>query len=63
MRDTQFVATETGIAPFRSMLRWLLADASRYQNHELWLLFGTCTTDAVARLLEGHEQAPRLFRK
>src|SRR5512135_3803956 len=26
LRDTLFIATGTGIAPFRSMLHWLLAD-------------------------------------
>jgi len=40
MRDTVFVATGTGIAPFRSMLRWLLAEEDRHSGHELWLLFG-----------------------
>ncbi|MGH9528309.1 MAG: ferredoxin--NADP reductase, partial [Terriglobales bacterium] len=29
LRDTVFIATGTGIAPFRSMLHWLLADESR----------------------------------
>jgi len=40
MRDTLFIATGTGIAPFRSMLHWLLADKSRHQDNQLWLLFG-----------------------
>jgi ferredoxin-NADP reductase len=40
MRDTIFIATGTGIAPFRSMLLWLLADDSRHQGKQLWLLFG-----------------------
>src|ERR1700722_11075464 len=40
MRDTVFIATGTGIAPFRSMIRWLLADESRHQEKQLWLLFG-----------------------
>jgi ferredoxin-NADP reductase len=40
MRDTIFIATGTGIAPFRSMLHWLLADESRHQGKQLWLLFG-----------------------
>jgi ferredoxin-NADP reductase len=43
MRDTIFIATGTGIAPFRSMLRWLLADPERHQGRELWLLFGART--------------------
>lgn len=43
MRDTIFIATGTGIAPFRSMLHWLLADPERHQERELWLLFGART--------------------
>ena len=40
IRDTIFIATGTGIAPFRSILHWLLADESRHQGKQLWLLFG-----------------------
>jgi ferredoxin-NADP reductase len=40
LRDTVFVATGTGIAPFRSMLHWLLAEETRHQGREFWLLFG-----------------------
>jgi ferredoxin-NADP reductase len=40
LRDTVFVATGTGIAPFRSMLHWLLADGERPKGRQLWLLFG-----------------------
>jgi len=40
LRDTVFVATGTGIAPFRSMLHWLLAEPDRHQGHDFWLLFG-----------------------
>jgi ferredoxin-NADP reductase len=43
LRDTLFIATGTGIAPFRSMLHWLLADESRHQNKQFWLLFGSRT--------------------
>jgi ferredoxin-NADP reductase len=39
-RDTVFIATGTGIAPFRSMLHWLLAEEARHQEHQFWLLFG-----------------------
>jgi ferredoxin-NADP reductase len=50
MRDTIFIATGTGIAPFRSMLHWLLADSQRHQGHELWLLFGArCEQDLYYR--------------
>jgi ferredoxin-NADP reductase len=40
LRDTVFIATGTGIAPFRSMLHWLLADETRHQDRQFWLLFG-----------------------
>jgi ferredoxin-NADP reductase len=40
LRDTMFIATGTGIAPFRSMLHWLLADPARHENRQFWLLFG-----------------------
>src|ERR1700737_2135453 len=35
LRDTVFVATGTGIAPFRAMMHWLLADESRHQAKQL----------------------------
>jgi ferredoxin-NADP reductase len=40
LRDTVFIATGTGIAPFRSMLHWLLAERDRHRGHQFWLLFG-----------------------
>jgi ferredoxin-NADP reductase len=48
MRDTIFIATGTGIAPFRSMLHWLLdpmedgpsSSEARHQGKQLYLLFG-----------------------
>jgi ferredoxin-NADP reductase len=43
LRDTVFIATGTGIAPFRSMLHWLLADPARHQDKQLWLVFGNRT--------------------
>jgi ferredoxin-NADP reductase len=43
LRDTVFIATGTGVAPFRSMLHWLLADPVRHQDKQLWLLFGNRT--------------------
>ena len=43
LRDTIFVATGTGIAPFRSMLQWLLAEPTRHQEKQLWLLSGNRT--------------------
>lgn len=38
--DTIFIATGTGIAPFRSMLQWLFADRTRHHEKQFWLLFG-----------------------
>jgi ferredoxin-NADP reductase len=43
MRDTVFIATGTGIAPFHSMLHWLLSDESRHQGKQLYLIFGNRT--------------------
>ena len=43
LRDTIFIATGTGIAPFRSILHWLLADPSRHQGRSFFLLFGSRT--------------------
>jgi ferredoxin-NADP reductase len=43
LRDTIFIATGTGIAPFRSMLHWLLADPSRHQSRSFFLVFGSRT--------------------
>ncbi|MGA2697324.1 MAG: FAD-dependent oxidoreductase [Terriglobales bacterium] len=43
MRDTLFIATGTGIAPFRGMLHWLLADETRHQGKTLTLIFGNRT--------------------
>jgi ferredoxin-NADP reductase len=40
LSDTAFIATGTGIAPFRSMLHWLLAERDRHQGRQFWLLFG-----------------------
>jgi ferredoxin-NADP reductase len=42
-RDTIFIATGTGIAPFRSMLHWLLADEARHQGKQFRLVFGNRT--------------------
>jgi ferredoxin-NADP reductase len=47
LRDTLFIATGTGIAPFRSMLHWLLADRERHQDKKLWLLFGSRTESDI----------------
>jgi ferredoxin-NADP reductase len=50
MRDTLFIATGTGIAPFRSMLHWILADHVRHEGRHLWLLYGSrCEQDIYYR--------------
>jgi ferredoxin-NADP reductase len=41
LRDTVFIATGTGIAPFRSMLHWLFEKESRHQGRQFWLVFGS----------------------
>jgi ferredoxin-NADP reductase len=56
LRDTVFIATGTGIAPFRSMLHWLLADPARHQEKQLWLVFGNRTE----RDIYYHEEFLRL---
>ena len=56
LRDTIFIATGTGIAPFRSMLHWLLADRERHQEKNFWLLFGSRTE----RDIYYHEEFLRL---
>jgi ferredoxin-NADP reductase len=50
LRDTVFIATGTGIAPFRSMLHWLLAESDRHQERRFSLLFGArCEEDIYYR--------------
>jgi len=41
VRDTIFIATGTGIAPFRSMLHWIFGKDARHQGKQFWLLFGS----------------------
>jgi ferredoxin-NADP reductase len=47
LRDTVFIATGTGVAPFRSMLHWLLADKERHHGREFRLLFGARNTEDI----------------
>lgn len=47
MRDTLLIATGTGIAPFRSMLHWVMADRSRHQDRQIWLVFGSRTENDI----------------
>ncbi len=59
MRDTIFIATGTGIAPFRSMLHWVLADPARHQGKQLWLVFGNRTEKDIYY----HEEFLQLVRE
>ena len=43
MRDTLFIATGTGIAPYRSILQWVFADPTRHQDKQISLVFGNRT--------------------
>ena len=60
MRDALLIATGTGIAPFRSMLHWLLADEARHQRKHFSLVFGSRYEkdiyyhDEFLRLAGGH---------
>ena len=61
MRDTLMIATGTGIAPFRSMLHWVLAEKGRHNDHRIWLVFGSRTEkdiyyhDALLTLASEHK--------
>jgi ferredoxin-NADP reductase len=60
MRDTIFIATGTGVAPFRSMLHWLLSNETRHQGKQLCLIFGNRTEKDIyyhaefLKLARGH---------
>ena len=41
LHDTMFIATGTGVAPFRSMLHWMLPHAERHQGKHFSLVFGS----------------------
>lgn len=59
LRDTIFIATGTGVAPFRSMLHWLLADEARHQHKQFSLLFGNRTVPDIYY----HEEFLKLARQ
>jgi ferredoxin-NADP reductase len=46
-QDSVFIATGTGIAPFRGMVHWLFDDATRHQDREFWLVYGTRHEDGL----------------
>jgi ferredoxin-NADP reductase len=54
-----FIATGTGIAPFRSMAQWLFADPQRNQGHEYWLVYGTRYEDGIYYREEFEEMQQR----
>ena len=45
--DAVFIATGTGIAPFRGMAHWLFEKPERNQGHEFWLVYGTRHEDGL----------------
>jgi ferredoxin-NADP reductase len=59
MRDTIFIATGTGIAPFRAMLHWLLGDEARHQDKQIYLIFGNRTEKDIYY----HDEFLRLERE
>jgi ferredoxin-NADP reductase len=59
LRDTIFIATGTGIAPFRSILHWLLSEPARLEGRELWLVFGNRTEQDIYY----HDEFSRLARE
>ena len=40
-QDSIFIATGTGVAPIRGMVRWLFQDPSHHHGREYWLVYGT----------------------
>lgn len=41
LKDSLFICTGTGVAPFRSYVQWLLSDPQRVAGREFWLIYGT----------------------
>jgi len=46
-QDSVFIATGTGIAPFRGMVHWLFEQPERHSGHEFWLVYGTRHEDGL----------------
>lgn len=57
--DAIFIATGTGVAPFRSMAQWLFAHPHRHQEHQYWLVYGTRYEDG----LYYHEEFEEMQRR
>lgn len=45
--DSVFIATGTGIAPFRGIVHWLFETPERHQDREYWLVYGTRYEDGL----------------
>jgi ferredoxin-NADP reductase len=41
LRDTLFIATGTGVAPFRSMTEWIFSNHERHNGNHYYLVYGT----------------------
>jgi len=46
-QDSVFIATGTGIAPFRGMAHWLFERPERHLGREFWLVYGTRHEDGL----------------
>jgi ferredoxin-NADP reductase len=46
-QDSVFIATGTGIAPFRGMVHWLFQQPARHLDREFWLVYGTRHEDGL----------------
>jgi len=57
--DSIFICTGTGVAPFRSMLRWMFEEPGRDGGRELWLVYGTRHADTIYYRDEFEELAQR----
>jgi ferredoxin-NADP reductase len=57
--DAIFIATGTGIAPFRSFLGWLFEKPERNHGHDYWLVFGTRYEDGIYYREEFEELAKK----
>lgn len=46
-KDTVFISTGTGVAPFRSMAQWLMDAPENHQGRHFWLVYGTRYPDDI----------------
>ena len=47
LKDSIFICTGTGVAPFRSYLQWLFQDPQRVQGREFWMVYGTRQEETI----------------